>query len=223
VPKTTTLLESRERRFFGKWLDNVRVAQRLTKSDLNRAIGATAGSSTERVGRYLEGRVFPTPYVLLKLSTELDLPPIPTLLRAGYYAPALAAVRKLERLSARLESKRIAIPAPSLLAIRMIVAWFPLRGDNARFSPASDKFAATLYDSTSESARLLAEAEDKVDDLEPRRWPRILRIAHEILNDSKLIAATRRFASAELVHHWARSLSSKVYDDVRNEFIRSQT
>jgi len=261
LPKLTTLLDSRERVRFAQWLNDQLNARGISKAELVAQLGYDEEASTEVVGRYLLDRamsverkvVFPTPYTLLRIANVLELPSVATLFRAGYYAHALAEIRKLERFSERWyaadrlqpvngliavaqlrdrgltssdryqsvgpgQSRQVSVIAvPTALAVQMIVAWLPLRGDG-RFTPESDNFTTNV--SSGKYDRLFRTATSEVDNLEPRRWPRVLRQAHDILNDSTLPPMVRRLAAAELVHHWARLLAPTFYDSVRKVFLK---
>ena len=110
------------------------------------------------------------------------------------------------------------VAAPTALALRITAAWFILRGQ--RFSKAADDFAMSLTGRYSAPAKLIATAlsDDRVTNLEPRRWPRPVRLARQILVDADLASHTRRFAAAELVHAWAQDLSPELYNQIKRSF-----
>ena len=276
MPKTSSLLDDRERLEFARWLEQRRIESGCSRRDLVRALSSPDSDvGTQRVGRYLSAPrqpvqlrhdesprpdelqtnppILPTPEVLSKLADVIGLSIVPTLFRAGYNARVLGEIRKLDELAkqwmtddrladddgvvrsrdvralsseqrARYESvtsilgRSVVAPRPRVVAIRIVIAWLLLRGDVP--TTASDDFASALCNRSDPQARLLSIAGSAIADRPPQQWPPHFRYAYEMLTDTRFSRSARRFANAELLHDWARSIAPTVYVAVRREFVK---
>ena len=76
-----SLLTESERRAFAPWLRSVIEKSGKSKTEFSRALG---DDSTERLNRYLNGRI-PTKQAVRKIATAVGMPYSIACLRAGYF------------------------------------------------------------------------------------------------------------------------------------------
>jgi len=202
-----TLLDSDEKRGFGIMLLRLveeRIADVATAAQqqaLRREFcDALSQTSLSRLRAYAEGTYFPTPRVLRRLASVLEVSAIPLLTRAGYVQEAIVLIHGfyvLGREPSRLDHQNLAIE----YAIRL----FPLRGERYRhdrepwgkYSGSALEFLASDY---------YERMEDQVD----RRVPlaRSLQQARDILNEGSITVQSRRAIAGELVRVWAYSVNA---------------
>ncbi len=129
-----TLLDADEKRAFGKMLRRIadqHIAaaptaeqQQALKGEICDALSQT---SLSRLRAYAEGTYFPTPRILRRLASALDVPPVPLLTRAGYMQEAIIIMHGFYVLG-REPSRR----DHQNLAIEFAIRLFPLRGERYR-------------------------------------------------------------------------------------------
>lgn len=222
MPRTSTLLTREEREQFGRWIEEKREAEGLSRRELLDNLGDNR--STAEISSYLRGKV-PTPATLEKLAASLRLPLRGVLLRAGVLRPLLREMADLtasalfvcERDS--LEFSDCVVPRKSRKMPRglcvasymraVIPSWdahgmpfvMPWQGAVAAYL-AVVGFPLRGEQRTGNTYMWSADAEIVVR--QRGRLPRELAVAEAILADHTMEPDARRAAAGECVRQWAR-------------------
>jgi hypothetical protein len=211
MAQIATLLSIEQRRRFGslllgraEWLISAAESKPARRAIQDSICEALSQPSRSRLRSYSKGTLFPTPKVVTKLASALDMDLIVALMQAGYQREVLRALQRLY-LASRKHGKRADDLRRAAIAYAVLV--FPRRGE--RYRPGSEPW---------EGIRLVQRAITavaytvSVEEGSQRIIVRALRTAYECLGERSIAITVerRRIIAGELVRSWAYDFDAKL-------------